>query len=229
MAQANILVVDDEENLLKLIRYNLAKEGYTVSCARSGEEALAASKSQVPDLVILDVMLPGIDGFDVCKSLKHEPRTANIPVIILTARDQEGDIVAGLELGADDYVTKPFSPRVLLARVKAALRRRSRPPEAHTAVLRLRDIVIHPGRHEVTVKGKSVELTPMEFRILHHLARSPGWVFTREQIIDEIRGEEYPVTDRSIDVHVAALRKKLGSFGKNLETVHGVGYRLKEV
>jgi two-component system phosphate regulon response regulator PhoB len=228
MAQASILVVDDEENLLKLIRYNLTKEGYTVRCAKSGEEALTASKSEVPDLVILDVMLPGMDGFDVCKCLKHEPRTANVPVIILTARDQEGDIVAGLELGADDYVTKPFSPRVLLARVKAALRRRSRQPEAHTAVLKLRDLVIHPGRHEVTVRGKSVVLTFMEFRILHHLARSPGWVFTRQQMIDEIRGDEYPVTERSVDVHVVALRKKLGPLGKNIETVHGVGYRLRE-
>ena len=173
-------------------------------------------------------MLPGVDGFEVCNTLKRDPRTANVPVIMLTARGEEPDVVAGLELGADDYITKPFSPRVMLARVRAVLRRRTKAPAEEAAVIRLKDLAVHPGRHEVVVKGKRVDLTSTEFRILHLLARRPGWVFTRQQIIDAARGDEYPVTDRSVDVHIVGLRKKLGSLGERIDTVRGVGYRYQE-
>jgi len=173
-------------------------------------------------------MLPGIDGLEVCNILKHDQKTSHIPIVMLTARGEEADVVAGLELGADDYITKPFSPRVLVARIKAVLRRKSEAPADRTAVLKRKDLVIHPGRHEVLVKGKPVPLTSTEFEILYYLARRPGWVFTRHQIIDAARGEEYPVTDRSVDVHIVGLRKKLGTTGKLIETVRGVGYRFME-
>lgn len=169
-----------------------------------------------------------MDGFEVCNTLKRDPRTANVPVVMLTARGEEPDIVAGLELGADDYITKPFSPRVMLARIRAVLRRKTKAPAEETAVIKLKDLVIHPGRHEVAARGKRADLTSTEFRILHLLARRPGWVFTRQQIIDAARGDEYPVTDRSVDVHIVGLRKKLGSLGERIETVRGVGYRYRE-
>ena len=228
MAQQHILLVDDEEDILELVRYNLAKAGYRVTAVTSGEDAIKAARSKLPDLVLLDLMLPGVDGLEVCNTLKRDQKTANIPVVMLTARGDEADVVTGLELGADDYITKPFSPRVMLARVKAVLRRRTQQPSEEKAVLKLRDLVIHPGRHEVMVRAKRVDLTSTEFRILHLLARRPGWVFTRQQIIDAARGEEYPVTDRSVDVHIAGLRKKLGPLGARIETVHGVGYRFRE-
>ncbi len=228
MATEHILIVDDEEDILELVAYNLAKAGYRVTKAASGEEAIKAARSKAPDLVLLDLMLPGVDGFEVCNTLKRDPRTANVPVIMLTARGEEPDVVAGLELGADDYVTKPFSPRVLLARVRAVLRRKTKAPSEETVVIRLKDLAIHPGRHEVAAKGKRVDLTSTEFRILHLLARRPGWVFTRQQIIDAARGDEYPVTDRSVDVHIVGLRKKLGALGERIDTVRGVGYRYRE-
>ncbi len=228
MAQKHILVVDDEEDILELVRYNLAKAGYKVTAVASGEEAIKAARSKLPDLVLLDLMLPGVDGLEVCNTMKRDQRTANIPIVMLTARGDETDIVTGLELGADDYVTKPFSPRVLVARIKAVLRRRSRQPAEEKAVLKIKDLAIDAGRHEVTVRAKRIDLTSTEFKILHLLARRPGWVFTRQQIIDAARGEEYAVTDRSVDVHIAGLRKKLGPLGKQIETVHGVGYRFRE-
>jgi two-component system alkaline phosphatase synthesis response regulator PhoP len=228
MAQEHILVVDDEEDILELVRFNLAKAGYRVTCVASGEDALRVARTKLPDLVLLDLMLPGVDGLEVCNTLKRDHKTANIPVVMLTARGEEADIVSGLELGADDYITKPFSPRVMLARIRAVLRRRSQKPAEEKTILKLRDLVIHPGRHEVTVRGKRADLTSTEFKILHLLARRPGWVFTRQQIIDATRGEEYPVTDRSVDVHIVGLRRKLGAIGKQIETVHGVGYRFRE-
>jgi two-component system phosphate regulon response regulator PhoB len=228
MAANHILVVDDEEDILELVSYNLAKAGYRVTAVASGEEAIKSARSKSPDLVLLDLMLPGVDGLEVCNTLKRDPRTANIPIVMLTARGEEADIVSGLELGADDYVTKPFSPRVLLARIRAVLRRNTKAPAEEQAVIKLKDLVIHPGRHEVTARGKRIDLTSTEFRILHLLARRPGWVFTRQQIIDAARGEDYAVTDRSVDVHISGLRKKLGSLGEQVETVHGVGYRFKE-
>jgi two-component system phosphate regulon response regulator PhoB len=173
-------------------------------------------------------MLPGVHGLEVCRLLKSDPKTRYIPIVILTARSEEADIVTGLELGADDYVTKPFSPRILIARVRAVLRRKSEELVPESATVKIHDLVIHPGRHEVFVKDKSVELTFTEFRILHYLARHPGWVFTRSQIIDAVRGDDYPVTDRSVDVQIVGLRKKLGPYGSSIETVRGVGYRFKE-
>ena len=228
MAKEKILVVDDEEDILELIRFNLVREGYKVLCAPSGEEAMNIAQSEIPDLMVLDLMLPGIDGLEVTRVLKNDSRTMDIPIVMLTAKGEEADIVTGLELGADDYITKPFSPRVLVARVRAVLRRQSKEYKEDTPVLRIHDMVIHPGRHEVLINGKPVQLTLTEFGILEYLARRPGWVFTRNQIVDAVKGEDYYVTDRSVDVQIVGLRKKLGSAGKFIETVRGVGYRFKE-
>ena len=228
MAQEKILIVEDEEDVLELVRYNLEKDGYLTECAMNGREALSRAKSGVPDLVLLDLMLPHVDGLEVCRLLKADAETAALPVVMLTAKGTEADIVAGLEMGADDYITKPFSPRVLLARVKAVLRRQEPPAETDKALLRIHDIEIDPGKHRVTVRGKEAKLTSTEFNLLRFLAARPGWVFTRYQIVDAIHGSDYPVTDRSIDVQVVGLRKKLGSAGKYIETVRGVGYRFEE-
>jgi two-component system phosphate regulon response regulator PhoB len=228
MAREKILVVDDEEDIVELLRFNLLREGFQVSSATSGEEALSLVRSEMPHLILLDLMLPGIDGLEVARRLKNNPNTANIPIVMLTAKGEEPDIVTGLELGADDYVTKPFSPRILLARVRAVLRRRGTEVSEETSPFQIHDLVIHPGRHEVLVDGNPVQLTFTEFSILNHLARRPGWVFTRYQIVDAVRGTDYPVTDRSVDVQVVGLRKKLGSAGRYIETVRGVGYRFKE-
>jgi len=228
MANESILVVEDEDDIRELLRYNLAKEGYRVVWAASGEEALKAVRVSLPDLVLLDLMLPGLDGLEVCRSLKQDPHTRNLPIVMLTAKGEEADIVAGLELGADDYVTKPFSLRVLLARLRAVLRRRSAPPPSETAPFTIHEIVIHPGRHEVLVQGRPVDLTATEFRLLNLLARRSGWVFTRSRIVNEIHGDDYPVTERAVDVQMVSLRKKLGHLGKYLETVRGIGYRFKD-
>ena len=229
MAHEKIMVVDDEEDIQELVRYNLERNGYEVSCVSSGEETLDEIRSFRPDLLILDLMLPGIDGFEVCRTLKNDPKTEHIPIIMLTAKGEETDVVTGLELGAEDYIVKPFSPQVLLARARAVLRRVAREPVDEGSVIKMKDLIIHPGKREVLVKGKQIELTSTEFRILHYLARRPGWVFTRQQIIDAARGDDYPVTDRSVDVHIVGLRKKLGSLGKYVETVRGVGYRFREL
>ena len=228
MADAKILVVDDEADIRELVDYNLVREGFDVTCAADGEGALDIARSEHPDLVILDLMLPGMDGLEVCRIMKNGDETSGIPIVMLTAKGEEADIVTGLEMGADDYVTKPFSPRVLAARVKAVLRRHEREPTSETDVIRAGDMTIHPGRHEVTVGDEPVDLTPTEFDLLHLLARRPGWVFTRYQIVDHIRGKDYPVTDRSVDVHVAGLRRKLGSCGDYIETVRGVGYKFRD-
>ncbi len=227
MPKEKVLVVEDEEDVLELVRYNLDKEGYQVVTAITGEEGVKVARKELPDLVLLDLMLPGLDGLDVCRILKNDPTTAHLPIVMLTAKGEEADIVTGLELGADDYITKPFSPRVMMARVKAALRRKNAAPPAETTTVRVRDLVIHPGRHEVLVKGKPVALTYTEFRLLHLLARRPGWVFTRSQIVDAVRGDDVAVTERAVDVQVAGLRKKLGACSDYVETVRGVGYRLR--
>ena len=229
MSKEKILVVDDEEDILELVRYNLAREGYQVACVASGEEALVKAKNEVPDVILLDLMLPGLDGLDVCRRLKSNPVTAGIPIVMLTAKGEDVDMVTGLELGADDYVIKPFSPRVLLARIKALLRRKVQKIEDDSSVVRIHDLTINPARHEISLSGRPIELTATEFRILHFLARRPGWVFSRDQIISAIRGGDYPVTDRSVDVQIVGLRKKLGEkAGSWIETVRGVGYRFKE-
>ncbi len=227
MARRRIFIVEDEEEIQELVRYNLTKEGFVVSGTDSGEEALRKIPRERPDLVVLDLMLPGVDGLEVCRSLKRDSSTRDIPIIMLTAKSEESDVVAGLELGADDYITKPFSPRVLTARVRAALRRNSNQP-TDMSVIRTHNILIHPGRHEVLVDNEPVSLTPTEFRVLQTLALRPGWVFTRNQIADSVHGGELVVTERSVDVHIVGLRKKLGEASQWIETVRGVGYRFKE-
>ena len=228
MSKEKILVVDDEEDILELVRYNLVREGYTVICANSGEEALKASLPGPIDLIILDLMLPGIDGLEVARRLKEQPGTRETPIVMLSAKGEEADIVTGLELGADDYVTKPFSPRILIARIKAVIRRRSGTADEASDLLTVHELTIHTGRRHVTANGKSLDLTYTEFQVLYFLARRPGWVFTRSQIVDAVRGDDYPVTDRSVDVQIVGLRKKLGPLGKYIETVRGVGYRFME-
>jgi two-component system alkaline phosphatase synthesis response regulator PhoP len=223
-----ILVVDDEDDLLELVNYNLAKEGYDVECVGSGEEALRAVRRHLPDLIVLDLMLPAVDGLEVCRRLKADARTRDVPIIMLTAKGEESDMIAGLDKGADDYIAKPFSPRVLTARIKALLRRQDAKKQAEAEVtIDVHEISIHPGRHEVTLAGEPLELTYTEFALLQFLAKRPGWAYTRTQIVDAVKGEDYPVTERSVDVQVAGLRKKLGASGSYIETVRGVGYRFR--
>lgn len=228
MTRKNIFVVDDEEDILELLQFHLSREGYVVTTATRGEEALKAIRRKAPDLVLLDRMLPGLDGFEVCRLLKKDPRTEAIPIVMVTAKGEESDVVAGLEMGADDYVTKPFSMKVLIARLRTVLRRRQKPPVDRQTPIRIHDIEINPSRHEVLIKGKPVEMTFSEFRILHLLASRPGWVMTREQIVDAVRGEDYAVTDRAVDVQIVGIRKKLGPRADDIETVRGVGYRFAE-
>lgn len=228
MARDRILVVDDEEDILELLQYNLARDGYAVTCVASGEKALDSVHKHQPSLVVLDLMLPGMDGLEICRRLKSDAATRDVPIVMLTAKGEEADIVAGLELGADDYVTKPFSPRVLSARIRAVLRRRTSAAIDESATITIDDLTVDPGRHEVRVKGHPVSLTFTEFRLLHFLCRRPGWVFTRYQIVDGVQGPDTVVTDRSVDVHIVSLRRKLGSCGEYIETVRGVGYRFKD-
>ena len=228
MTLKHILIVEDETDILELLTYNLGKEGYKVSSATNGERALNEIAKQKPDLVLLDLMLPGIGGLEVCRLLKGKPETAGVPVVMVTAKGEESDVVIGLGLGADDYIVKPFNLKVLMARVQAVLRRREQQLPAGEAVLKVHDLVINPGRHEVLCGRTAVELTASEFKLLHFLARRPGWVFTREQIVDGVKGEDYAVTDRAVDVQVVSLRRKLGKRGDYIETVRGVGYRFKE-
>ena len=227
MAKENILIVDDEEDVLELIRYNLDKNGYNTETAITGEEALTKARAKLPDLVILDLMLPGIDGLEVCKKLKSDTKTEHIPVIMLTAKGEEADIVTGLELGADDYVTKPFSPKVLIARVRRILHR-TIARDLEKAPVKIHELTIDPARRQVLIKNKPVDLTFTEFNILYALAKRPGLVFTRYQIVDALHGDDYLVTDRAVDVQIVGLRKKLGSCSKYIETVRGVGYRFKD-
>lgn len=228
MSQEKILLVDDEEDILELLSYNLSREGFKTTGVETGEAALKKIEGETPDLIILDLMLPGVDGLEITRILKSNQKTSRIPIIMLSAKGEESDVVTGLELGADDYVTKPFSPRILIARVKAMIRRESMPQDETDEVIHIHNGTIHPGRREVIVEGRSVDLTYTEFQVLYYLARRPGWVATRTQIVDAVRGTDYFVTDRSVDVQIVGLRKKLGAWGKNIETVRGVGYRLKE-
>lgn len=230
MSKEKILVIEDEEDILALIHFNLVKEGFSVECATTGEEGYKKAKDIGPDLILLDLMLPGIDGLDVCKYLRQAPETKDCPIIMLTAKGEEHDIVKGLELGADDYIPKPFSSQVLLARIRAVLRRRIK-PEGHKSQVQpieIHKLYIHPGRNKVVADGEDIELTYTEFKILTTLASRPGWVFNRSQIVDAVHGEGYAVTDRAVDVQIVGLRKKLGGCGDYIETVRGIGYRFKE-
>ena len=228
MAAEHILIVEDEADIAELLEYNLERHDYDPQSVGTGEEGLVQAREGEPDLVILDLMLPGLSGLEVCRRLKADPQTAKIPVIMLTAKGEEEDIVAGFEAGADDYVTKPFRPKVLLARVKAVLRRGAGRRPREDEITELEGLEIHPGRHEVRYEGNSVDLTRTEFRILQFLASRPGWVFTRTQIVRSVHGDDYPVTGRSVDVQVAALRRKLGDAGSLIQTVRGVGYKIGE-
>jgi len=228
MAKERILIIEDEQDVRELIRYNLNKEGFQTDSAESGEIGLEMARESLPGLILLDLMLPDLDGLEVCRLLKKDPKTEQIPIIMVTAKGEEADIVSGLELGADDFVPKPFSPRVLLARIKAVLRRTSVKQPDDKERIDLGDIVIDPGRFEVLADGEPVTLTHTEFSLLHYLARRPGWVFSRNQIINAVRGDDYPVTDRSVDVQIVGLRKKLGKAGARIESVRGIGYRLKD-
>ena len=228
MSAVKITLIEDEEDIRHLLIYNLEKDGYTVSGYESGEKGLAAIRADPPDLVLLDLMLPGIDGMGVCRQLKQDKATRDIPLIIISARGEESDIIAGLELGADDYLSKPFSPKILLARIRTILRRATQPLPDEGDVIQVDDLLLDPRKFSATISGKPVELTAGDLRLLHFLASHRGWVFTRYQIVDAIRGEGYVVTERAVDVQVAGLRKKLGDYGRYIETVRGVGYRFKD-
>jgi two-component system phosphate regulon response regulator PhoB len=228
VAKTKILVVEDEDDIRELLEYNLLKAGYEVTAVTSGEEALRRLDSTAFDAILLDLMLPGLDGFDVCRKLKYDPDSSSVPIIILTAKNEDTDIVAGLELGADDYIVKPFSPNVLVARIRAVLRRKKEHAEDDESSLIIHDLSIDPRRYSVTHCGQPIELSSTEFRLLHLLARKPGWVFSRDQIVTALHGDDYPVTERSIDVQIVGLRKKLGEAGEYIQTVRGVGYRFKE-
>ena len=226
MSVVKITIIEDEEDIRHLVCYNLEKEGYAVSSYESGEKGLSGIRSDPPDLVLLDLMLPGIDGMEVCRRLKQDAATRDIPVIIISAKGEENDIIAGLERGADDYLSKPFSPKILLARIRTILRRVSQPQPGDDDIIQVDELVLAPGKFSATLSGKPLELTAGDFRLLYFLASHRGWVYTRYQIVDAIRGEGYVVTERAIQV--AGLRKKLGDYGRYIETVRGVGYRFKD-
>jgi len=221
-----VLVIDDEPELLRLLDYNLTKAGYLAISARDGPSGLALARRHAPDLVILDILMPGMDGLEVCKALRGDPATAGIPILILTAKAEEADRVLGLELGADDYVCKPFGVRELLARVKALLRRGVGSPAPE--VLAAGRLVVDQGRRQVTVGDQEIPLTATEFNILRVLVERRGRVLTRQDLLERARGEDATASDRTIDVHVSSLRRKLGREGRRIQTVRGVGYRLKE-
>ncbi|MEX2445430.1 MAG: response regulator [Alkalispirochaeta sp.] len=227
MSEQTILVVDDELDIQELVRYNLQKEGFSVHTVGTGEDALAAAEKLRPAAIVLDLMLPGIDGVQVCNRLKKQESTQDIPVIMLTAKTEEADMVAGLETGADDYITKPFSPKVLIARLKAVMRRTEAAATPSSGTLAVHGVTVDISRHEVYCGETEVELSATEFAILGFLMTNPGWVFSRTQIIDAIHGKDYPVTERSVDVQILGLRKKLESCGGLVETIRGVGYRFR--
>lgn len=228
MVKENVLIVEDDRDISELIDYNLSKEGFRTTCIAEGEAAIKLAKLKSFDICLLDLMLPDIDGLEVCKALKADSKTAEMPIIMVTAKGEESDIVVGLEMGADDYLTKPFSPKVLIARIKTVLKRKKQIAPGQNGPVMISGISIHPGRHEVSINGRVIELTFTEFQLLRFLASKPGWVFTRYQIVDAIKGEDYAVTDRAVDVQIVGLRKKLGEHGKLIETIRGVGYRFSD-
>lgn len=228
MGKAKILIVEDEEDIVELVQFNLEAEGFQVRSVDSGDKAVDAVQEFKPDLVLLDLMLPGLNGLDVCRALKADPDTKAIPVIMITAKGEETDVVLGLEMGADDYVPKPFSPRVLLARIRSVLRRNTETPARRDGILKIDGLAINPGKHQILIDGEELALTATEFNVLHFLARNRGWVYTRHQIVEGVHGDDYPVTDRSVDVQITGLRKKLADYGEYIETVRGVGYRFRE-
>jgi two-component system, OmpR family, alkaline phosphatase synthesis response regulator PhoP len=225
---ATILIVDDEQDIRELVSHNLEQAGFQTACVANGEDAIAKTRELQPQLVVLDLMLPGINGLDVCRVLKGDPDTAGVPILMLTARGEEEDIIKGLETGADDYLVKPFSPRVLVARAKAILRRHQVEEQPPDNLIVIDDLEIKPRHREVRVAGQLITMTFSEYQILYLLASHAGWVYTRNQIIDAVHGEDYPVTDRSVDVQVVGMRRKLGDTGNRIVAVRGVGYRFLE-
>lgn len=227
MSKGRILVVDDEEDILELVKYNLEREGYLVNCVETGEEAIERATAIRPDGILLDLMLPGVDGIEVCRELRKNPDTRTIPIIMMTAKGEEADVVSGLEVGADDYVPKPFSTKVLIARLRALLRRTAEKKDEEAGeLIRRGTFVLDLGRREASIAGKPLDLTFTEFEILRLLAKRPGWVYSRSRIVNEIKGSDYPVTERAVDVQIVGLRKKLGD-ADLIETVRGVGYKFK--
>ena len=227
MKNAKIAVIEDEADILEVIEYSLSKEGFGVCTALDGEEGLGLVKKEVPDLVVLDLMLPGIDGIEICRKLKSDSATRSISIIMVTAKGEESDIVLGLGIGADDYVVKPFSPRELTARVKSVLRRGGLREEVG-AVIKRDSLVLDINRHEVRLEGKKIVLTAMEFKLLHFLASHPGRVFTRESLLTHMSSEDTFIIDRNIDVHIRSIRKKLEKHRDLIETINRVGYRFRD-
>jgi two-component system phosphate regulon response regulator PhoB len=230
MKRGRILVVDDEPDLLELVKHQLGKEHYEVTTAQDGEVALATARRHPPDLVVLDLMLPGIDGLEVCRRLKADPRTMHVPIIMLTAKGEESDAVIGLSQGADDYVRKPFGSKELVARIAARLRsaRGEEPVTATSKVTTFGDLVVDPVKHEVVLHGAPVQLTLTEFKLLHFLVANRGRAYTRNQLLNAVVGQEAIIIDRNVDVHVATLRRKLGDYGGNILTIRGLGYKFRE-
>lgn len=225
MGRSKIVVIEDEPDIVEVMCYNLQREGYQVSSTTRGDEGLELVRNQSPSLVILDLMLPGMDGLSVCQQIKSDPLTRSTPIIIVSAKGEESDVVIGLGLGADDYIAKPFSPREMLARVKEVLRRGPLQEEQQKDRIVARDLVIDPSRHEVRAAGELVKLTATEFKLIHQLASQPGRAYTREQLLNRVVGEGVVVVDRNIDVHIRSVRKKLGELGEMIQTIRGVGYR----
>ncbi len=223
------LIVEDEEDILKLLEITLKKGGHEVTGVNTGEKAIELVKTNLYDFVVLDLMLPGINGLDICKTFRNNNALKGMPIIMLTSKGEEEDIVKGLECGADDYITKPFSPKVLLARINSVLRRQGITDYDKNTIINFDGLYIHPTKHEVMLDSELLYLTPAEFKALHLLASRPGWVLSRYKIIDEIKGEDYSVTDRSVDVLMVGLRKKLGKYSSYIETVRGTGYKFKSV
>lgn len=227
--EAQILIVEDERDIADLLRYNLQGAGFKTDYVRNGADALQQALEKTPDLILLDLMLPEVDGMIVCRLLKNDPRTKNIPIVMVTAKTEEKDRVAGLELGADDYITKPFSPREVVLRVSAVLRRIQIGKQTEsTKQIETHGVTIDLDKHQVLTESGSIDLTATEFKLITLFAQSPGRVFTRDILMDVIWGQDYYGIDRTVDTHVSRLRRKLGEFGKHIETVHGVGYRFKE-
>ena len=227
MKKPKIVVIEDEVDILEVINYNLSKEGFDVCSALDGEEGLALIKKEVPDLVLLDLMLPGLDGIEICRKLKTDYSTRSIPIIMVTAKGEESDIVLGLGMGADDYMVKPFRPRELMARIRSVLRRGDFIEEGE-GLVSIDELVIDINRHEVKLEGKKIVLTAMEFKLLHFLASHPGQVFTRENLLNHISSDDTFIIDRNIDVHIRSIRKKLNKHRELIETIHRVGYRFRD-
>ena len=223
-----ILIIDDEENIRELLKFNLEREGFLISWAKSGEEGIEKVLKNPPHVVILDLMLPGMSGLEVCKVLRNNDKISNVAIIMLTGKSEESDIIVGLELGADDYITKPFSPNVLLAKLRAVLRRQGDKNKQTKKIIQIRELSMDTLKHEVKVNGKKIDLTTTEFGILEFMARNPSRVFTRDQILNNAWGKNTYIIDRAVDVHIRGLRKKLGKASYLIETIRGIGYRFKE-